>query len=271
MNKTIFSVITPVYIYHYIRHDQLLRAINSVAGQTMPSESYEHIVQDEGSPLEFKYLPQLQEMFPWLKYERTDDHVERINNYHNAMIRATGEWFVFLDSDDMLNPYHLEAIWTAIQENPEYKLFNFGSIHFHKNFQVQLRDPFKPAREEVGHEVFGGGKIVNGTFVFHRSLYEELGGFPHGIIELEDQERLKSFYREGPLAMSSPFDFSAYAQYEFPEIQPYFQVDSEDPTGKVLREMGNPWGNDFYLFYKYTRKYWSLALDNLYLYQVFHK
>ncbi len=265
-----FSIITPVYIYSAVRHDQLLRAINSVAGQTIAPEMYEHIVQDEGSPIPFNYLPQLQQMYPWLKYERTDAHIERLNNYHNAMSRATGEWFVLLDSDDMLSPYELDCLWDYIQKNPDYKLFNFGSMHFHKNYAVQFRDPFLPERKEVGHEVFGGGKIVNGTFIFHRSVYEELGGLPHGIIDVEDQDRLASFYRTGPLAMTSPYDFSALAQYEFPEIQPYFQVDIEEQDRKVIKELGNPWGQDAYLFFKYTRKYWSLPL-NYYLYQVFLK
>ena len=272
MKKPFFSVITPVYIYSTERHYQLIRAIHSVAMQTVDWGIIEHIVQDEGSPVEFETLPWLQENYNWLSYEKTSDHVERLNNYHNAMERARGEWFVFLDSDDALVPYALEALQKTIEANPEYKLFNFGSIHYHKNYQIAFREAFKPARLEVGHEVFGGGKIVNGTFIFHRSVYEELGGLPHGIIEVDDEERLASFYRKGPLAMTSPFDFSAYAQYEFPEIQPYFQVDvdEKESSGKVIKELGNPVGNDFYLFFKYTRKFWSEPLD-LYLYQVFLK
>ncbi len=268
MSKPFFSIITPVYIYSAQRHDQLIRAIQSVAVQSIPAKYYEHIVQDEGSPIDFNALDWLEQGYPWLKYEKTDAHIERLNNYYDAMERATGEWFVFLDSDDMLVPYALDALYEAIRDNPEYKLFNFGSIHYHKDYRIQFRDAFKPARREVGHEIFGGGKIVNGTFIFHRSVFEELGGLPHGIIEVEDQDRLASFYRKGPLAMTSPFDFSAYAQYEFPELQPYFQVDAE--SGKVVQELGNPWGQDAFIFFKYTRKFWSLPLD-LYLYEVFLK
>ena len=44
----------------------------------------------------------------------------------------------------------------------------------------------------------------------------------------------------------------------------------EGVVGKVIKELGNPVGNDFYLFFKYTRVYHSLPLD-LYLYQVFLK
>src|SRR3990167_2640869 len=234
-----FSVITPVYIYDPKRHNDLLRAINSVANQTISPDNFEHIVQDEGSPIELQPLELIKQMYPWLKYEKTEHHIERINNYCNAFKRATGDWFVLLDSDDMLSPYQLEILSQAIDANPEYKLFNFGSVHIHKDGRVMNRDPFKPMRLETGHEVFGGGKIVNGTFIFHRSLYDELGAFPYGYVEWPDQaEQEKLYGRTGRLAMSSPWDFSAWAQLEFPEIRPYFQVDHWEEPRKIIKEMG---------------------------------
>ena len=47
----------------------------------------------------------------------------------------------------------------------------------------------------------------------------------------------------------------------------YFMVNFEDEPDKIIKELGNPWGNDFYLFYKYTRQYVSKPIDE-YLYIV---
>ena len=107
---------------------------------------------------------------------------------------------------------------------------------------------------------------MNGTFVFHRSIYEDLGAFPPHHIENIDCSSLNyGGIRE--LWMTSPYDFSAAAQLEFPELQKYFMVDHVAEPHKIIKEFGNPWGQDHYLFYKYTRKYHSKPIDK-YLYKV---
>ena len=179
------------------------------------------------------------------------------------MKEAKGEWFVFLDSDDELVSYYLEVCDAMIVKFPDSKLFNFGSIHITKDYKAQARDAFKPAKLDVGHEVFGGGKIVNGTFIFHRSVYEDLGGFPEQHMEAVDCTDINYPDNEGNLvrvlSMCSPWDFSAYYQVKYPEIRQFFTHNAE--PHKVIQELGNPWGNDFALFYQYTRKYHSEPVD----------
>jgi glycosyltransferase involved in cell wall biosynthesis len=269
MNSPNFSVLTPVYIHSPQRKLGLIRAIHSVGTQT--HDDFEHIVIDDGSPVVFEELEKLQVLYPNLVYQRNEAHLERINCYHDAFTLARGEWFVFLDSDDMLSPYALELYKKVINENPDYKMFNFGCMFICKDGRVVHRGPFAPAKLEVGHEIFGKGQIVNGTFIFHRSVYEELGGFPHGVITPEDQDEMERlFHRRGDLEMTNPWGFSCYAQMEFPELQQFCFVDMEKEPLKYIAELGNPMGNDFYLFFKYTRKFQSLPLD-LYLYWVFPK
>lgn len=266
-----FSILTPVNIHSPQRKLGLLRAIWSVAGQTYPPEFFEHIVIDDGSPVAFEELEGLQKTFPWIKYKKLPGRVERVNCYHEAFTMATGDWFVFLDSDDQISPYALEIYNKVIEANPDYKLFNFGSLHINKDGRIAPRGPFQLPKKEVGHEIFGKGRIVNGTFIFHKSVYEDLGAFPHGEITPENQDELEKIYRRrGSLNMCSPWDFSCLAQLQFPEIRPFCMVDVYNEPNKIVQELGNPWGQDMYLFYKYTRKYWSLPID-LYLYWVFSK
>jgi len=264
-----FSVLTPVYLHSPQRKQGLLRAIHSVGNQTF--EDFEHIVIDDGSPVVFEELEQIKAMYPKLIYWKRDAHLERINSYHDAFERATGEWFCFLDSDDQYSPYYLELCEKMINENPEYKMFNFGNMYVHKDGRVVHRGPWDVPKLEVGHEVFGKGRIVNGTFIFHRSVYEDLGGFPHGVITPEDQDEMEKIYhRRGNLEATNPWDFSCMAQLEFPELRQFCIVDVEGETRRYIKELGNPMGQDYYLWYKYTRKFQSLVF-NIYPYLVYPK
>ena len=133
-----------------------------------------------------------------------------------GMKKARGEWILFLDADDELEPFYLERVNEAIEKYPEYKMFNFGCRYIYKDGTQSTRDAFKPKELEEGHEVFGGGNIVNGTFVFNRSIYEALGGYPPAVVKNVDCTEInypaypgqeKPYIRD--LHSNTPFDFSA--------------------------------------------------------------
>lgn len=241
-----FSIITPSYIYDVKRGKDLLRCVSSVVDQSLTD--YEHIIIDQTDNSEFAFnldkVPQVKLI--------NQLHIERLFAVREGLEKSQGEWICFLDSDDMYLPHYLETVKDLIIQNPEYKMFNFGSVHIQRDKSVRVRDAFKPAFKEVGHEIFSSGTIVNGTFVFHRSLWEEMGDFP----------KIEKLW--------NPWDFSIAAQEEFPEIKPMFIVDHPDHPNGCPKELGNPWGQDYYLFYKYTRKYHSLPVDK-HLYVVYSK
>lgn len=248
MSFPTFSIITPVYIHNQARHKMLARAVGSVKNQSYEVKGeqeglWEHIVVNDGSPTPCE-LPE----YPWLKVLK-QKHLERLYAANLGFKEAKNEWFVLLDSDDMLSPYYLEACSWMIKKFPNYKVFNFGSVHFHPDCRVSARGTFEPKVLEKGHEMFGGGKIVKGTFIFHRSCYEKLGGFPE---------------------CTNPWDFSEFAQKTYPEIKPYFTVEWGEKKTKIIKELGNPMGDDFFLFYKLTREYHSKPIP-AFLYMAFHK
>lgn len=248
-----YSIITPVYVGDENRLNGLYRSIESVKRQTI--KDYEHVIINDGSTLDAK-IPKSIKLI-------NQPHLERIVAYYNGMKKAEGEWFVLLDSDDELVSYYLEACDAMMQKFPDAKMFNFGSIHITGDYKAQSRDAFKPAKLDVGHEVFGGGRIVNGTFIFHRSVYEDLGGYPEPVIKDIDCSEINYPNNEGnmvrDLGMSSPYDFAAYYQLKYPEIRPFFTHETEKE--KSIQELGNPWGNDMILFFQYTRKYHSEPID----------
>jgi glycosyltransferase involved in cell wall biosynthesis len=241
--------------------------MEAVKSQTVTD--FQWVIVDDGSSVDFnwKLLDGIGVAYKLIHKE----HEERVIGYNRAFEAATGEWFVLLDSDDEIKPNTLEVLSKAIKKYPKVKMFNFGCIFQHKDGNMTYRDPFTPKRKKVGHERFGGGNIVNGTFTFHRSIYEDLGAYPDGYIKNIDCSALNYKDASGSttrdLFMGSPYDFSAAAQLQFPEIQDQFLVDHENEPTKIIKELGNPWGQDFYLFYKLTRKYHSKVLRE-YLYIV---
>ncbi len=257
-----FSVITAAHIWNEDRAKKFDACIESIKNQDFDHEQFEHIIIDDGSTFKYTYPS-----YPWLRVIR-QENLQRITAYNNGFKEATGEIFTVLDSDDEYDRSYLTHIDRAFREFPGFKMFNFGCTFIHKDGGTARRDPFRPKEQEIGHEVFGGGQIVWGTFVWHRSIYDDIGAFPPPIIKDIDCTEIN--YSQGPrdLNVASPYDFSAAAQMEFPEIRQYFFVPQAEADWKIIKELGNPFGQDYYLFYKYTRKFKSKPLDGEYLYRV---
>ena len=238
--KIKFSILTPFYIHSVNREEMLKRAVRSVINQTYPN--WEHILVNDGSRLNFIY-PQDSRQIPL-----NQEHKERLFAYNLGLKNVTGDWVCWLDSDDEYVSFYLETVAKMIEFYPESKLFNFGSIHVHKDGNVTLKPVFRPNKLEVGHEIFRSGTIVNGTFVFHRSLYDELGGFPE---------------------VTNCWDLATKIFEEFPETKEMYKRIT-DKGEVVYTEVGNPFGQDWAYFYKLTRKYHSQPV-NTYLYLVHSK
>ena len=248
-----YSILTPAFIGTELRRDQLYRCIESVKRQTV--KDFEHIIINDGSTLDVK--------IPGSVKLVQQPHLERVVAYYNGMKEAKGDWFVFCDSDDEMMSYYLEACDAMIAKFPESKMFNFGCVFVTKDYKIHTWDAFKPAKLEVGHEVFGGGKVVHGTYIFHRSVYEDVGRFPEPELHNIDCSEINYPNNEGnmvrSLGMSSPWDFSAYYQVKYPEIRQFFTHDAEPK--KSIKELGNPFGQDYAMFYSCTRKYHSEPID----------
>lgn len=255
----LISVITPAHIYNEETYQELLRAIESVKNQTY--KKLEHIIVNDGSTYPVK-VPK----YKWLKVIN-QENLQRYTAYNTGFKAAKGDIFAVLDHDDEYDPNYCEYVnsWFKIYPN---KLFNFGCQYVHKDGGIAYREVFEPKKEKKGHEVFGGGNIVNGTYVWHKSVYKKLGAFPPPIVKDIDCTEINYSNGKRDLNMVSPFDFSAYYQMKYPEIRQYFMVNHENEPAKILKELGNPYGNDYALFYQYTREYHSKPMREKFLYIV---
>lgn len=209
------------------RKHLLPRACKSVIDQTYPY--WEHIIVDDGS--DYNVLDLVQPMYERDKmlYIRHDSRVERVISYNDGMKSVRNDWILFLDDDDEIMPFTLEYLANSISLHPEYKIFNWGGLVTAKNKEwIRTRDPVQFEEKLEGN--VESGQIVNGQFMFHKSCLEKTGLFPEAL--------------------------NCYIFSDLAGIPGY---------NSKVRTLGNPWGQDFYLWYKLTRHYIPKKLD-YYLY-----
>ena len=118
-NSIMFSIIVPVYnVMDYIDE-----CIQSVLSQSY--KQYELILADDGSTDQSgKIIDQYAEKYPQIKVF----HKENEGSYHTrrfAIEHASGDYYVMLDSDDMLDGKCLETLYNAIiKHNCDCVFFN---------------------------------------------------------------------------------------------------------------------------------------------------
>jgi len=224
MTENSFSIIIP-----FGKHPEWLsRAVKSIIIQTYPK--WELLVVDDGTGVDVESLFPLDERITVLH----QPHLNRCFARNLGMAHAKNDWICWLDADDSYVNCYLEVLNEAINEFPDYKLFTFGSVVFRKKGtraeeffrDTVVREPF----EHEPHAEFQSGRIATGNFIFHRSCYEDVGGLPE---------------------VTNPYTLADKAKEEFPKLMEWYGPRYLE-GGK---ELGNPYGDDYYQYYKLTRKY----------------
>jgi len=114
MKKTKFSIITPCYN----RQDTIVRCINSVSNQKY--KNYEHIITDDGSTDKtVKIIKEnLNKDIKLFKFNKNKGIAAARNK---CLDNITGNWIIFLDSDDELTPGILGKLAILIESDEKNK------------------------------------------------------------------------------------------------------------------------------------------------------
>lgn len=224
-----FSIIIPV---HGDRGPLLQRALTSILDQTYAH--FECIIVDDHCVNNIqKIIDSFDDRFKVIRMTNTGNRYFARNL---GMKNIINDWVCWLDSDDEYESIYLEAFNDAINEFSDYKCFNCATlVHHNRKDQNNkkayykystVRHTFKPKELDVGHVEFESGKIGTGQFVFHKSVIDEIGYLPEA----------KTWWTFA--------DMSGIKGY-----------------GSNTKPLGNPWGEDYYYFYKITRKFKSKPLE----------
>lgn len=239
-----FSIVTPVTYnkedpdnLRMPRYEMFLRCANSVFGQTL--QDFEWIVVDDiaNPPIE----ETLEQHDSWwkprgtqVKIVRLPEKSGRIIARNAGMAASTGDWICWLDADDEYASFYLSSLEDAIRLHPETKVFNFNHLIIGYDYKVHER---KFINMDVQKDLpFPSGTIGAGAFIFHRSVYEDIG----------------------PLPEKGIWDLASWAFETYPEVKDFYL---KPGTKDEYNSLGNPWGEDWLYFYMMTRKYKSKYLD----------
>ena len=114
-NKTvIFSVIVPVYKVEYY----LARCVDSLIQQSVEKDQLEILLVDDGSPDSSGALcDEYAEKYLFVKaFHKENGGLSSARNY--GMERASGEWILFVDSDDYVDKDLCRILQESIQRYP---------------------------------------------------------------------------------------------------------------------------------------------------------
>lgn len=135
------SVITPAYN----AEKYLAQTLDSIMYQTMPREDYEVIVINGNSTDDTeKILKEYSSQFPNLKFV-TQENLGPAGGRNAGMKLATGDFFYFLDADDMVAPDSLECFYDrAIEQKADlviagYDIYNGYSYAKVNNINRMIR------------------------------------------------------------------------------------------------------------------------------------
>lgn len=164
-----FSLIIP----SYNRAATLGRAIESILQQSYPA--FEIIVVDDGSTDQTR---QLLESYPQVTYYYQENQgVSAARNKGAEM--ATGDWLIFLDSDDELLPPALEEFAEAIINYAEYSLFLSGFQLVKISHGKSVDSPASPTAYSPA---------LSGTFTVAKSSFLSISGYDSSLGYAENME-----------------------------------------------------------------------------------
>ena len=230
-----FSIILPVISSELnSRESQLTDAVNSVLRQSYPR--WELIIIDDCSS---DNVPTIADEFakkdPRIKVIHHQQQGQRAKSRNDGMKLATNPWICWLDSDDEYLKTYLEVLNSYMTEDyPGYMCYNYGAIVVRMGYQ-SLRNPQELRENGEGMESFASGSTGCGSFCFNKSVLDTVGYLPETM---------------------NPHRFADMCKEETPQIKEMF-------GGKYLeggKDLGNPWGDDYYMFWKITRKFKSKVL-----------
>jgi GT2 family glycosyltransferase len=171
------------------RPEWLRQALVSCANQTYPN--LEVVVVEDGPPASRSAIDELAPRLD-VRYHSTGVHVGRARAGNIALAHARGEWLNFLDDDDLLFADHVEVLVDAARAAGTR-----GAYGYAWETATRVIDRARALFEEVDiapryRQPFDRGRLWRQNFLpiqsvlFHRSLWERLGGFEEDMDQLED-------------------------------------------------------------------------------------
>ena len=103
---------------------------------------------------------------------------------------AKGEWIAFLDSDDWWLPRKLEGVRSAIEKNPQVRIFHTKERWLRAGVELPQKEKHQNPTGYVYPQIVKICCISFSTIVIHRSVFETVGMFDEDFTVCEDYDFL---------------------------------------------------------------------------------
>ncbi len=162
-----FSIVT----ISYNQQDYIKDCIDSVLIQSF--EDYEYIIQDPGSTDNSREIIKGYNS-PKLKYyfEKDNSPAQGLNK---GFSKATGKYYLFLNSDDVLLKDTLSIFHQLILKYPNYDVYSGGSEIINAKGE-KLRETFSD-NYNINMAAYGHSIIIQPSTTFKSTLFKSVGGF----------------------------------------------------------------------------------------------
>ncbi len=190
-----------VVIATHNRRAFLAEAVASVRAQTF--DSWELLVVDDASE---------DDTWEWLKLEREHDerllifrlveHSERAVAANHGLAAVRGEFIMFLDDDDLLRPEGLAQLVEALREDESAVAVAGARFKFKEPAEgVRINHPSKPLKKIIWPELLHGSvwSAVSGQTLYRTEKVRQVGGYPLGVIVVNDRALWLAIARLGPV------------------------------------------------------------------------
>ena len=193
----LLSIITPVYN----REDCIERCIESVQNNT--NKNFEHIIIDDGSTdSTYSIAKNLQGKYQKIKIIRNEKNKGVCYSFNRGIENASGEYIIFLGSDDKLTSNATSIIEDTITKNPEYRHYLFlpdDMVEIYKNVKkLQNENAVIEFRDWLSGEVWGDFVHVIKRECFDKIKFDENYRIYEGItfLKLYKENKEQFFTRE---------------------------------------------------------------------------
>lgn len=183
-----FSVVMPTYNRGWC----ILGAISGVMGQT--HSNFELIIVDDGSTdgTESKVRSNFSKEIDAgkLRYIKLPENVGVCNARNIGLAYSRNSWIAYADSDNVMRPYYLTMVASAILSNPECLTYYGQMIRLPSGTIIGENFDFE--------KIVKGNFIDLGVFVHHRSLAASQGVFDPSLRRLVDWDLIIRYTRVAP-------------------------------------------------------------------------
>ena len=195
-----YSIIIP----HYNDVVGLKSAVESIHVQTF--ENWEIIIVDDGSAqASIKEIDTLAGPNVSISYHRTNKGRSAARN--TGLSKAQGQYVIFLDSDDLILPFHLEEVYQVLKGADKETVFRTGMIRLDQ-LGIQ-KERIRYPHNALQHYLFNHPGIH--TFIFPKKILINYK-FPEAYSYWEDYHfisRILSVYKLNQIPITSVI-YNAY-------------------------------------------------------------